>query len=87
MKHVRKRKRKKPLVRPNHWVCGDCPEWDDVNGCWANYYNWLECPWDPDREYADQDDFDEMDFCPECGRRSAFGDLCPACEEANGGVE
>jgi hypothetical protein len=23
-------------MKPNYWSCQECPEWDDVNGCWRN---------------------------------------------------
>lgn len=23
-------------MRPNGYGCSGCPEWDDINGCWAN---------------------------------------------------
>lgn len=35
---------------PNSWVCEGCPEFDDINGCWAGFERWTDCdmpdPWD-----------------------------------------
>lgn len=29
------------MVKPSYWICGaggsvNCPDWDDINGCWKN---------------------------------------------------
>jgi hypothetical protein len=26
----------KKISRPNSYQCEGCPDWDDVNGCWAD---------------------------------------------------
>lgn len=30
-------------LRPDHWKCEGCPQWDDINGCWANCVSIDEC--------------------------------------------
>lgn len=24
------------MVSPNFEMCQECPQWDDINGCWSN---------------------------------------------------
>ena len=79
-------------VRPNHRSCEGCPDFDDINGCWAGYDNWLDCSWMPGEEYGDEDypDFgDPSSYCPNCGKFDEYlmGDLCSVCEAISGGVE
>lgn len=35
-------------VKPSYWVCGaggiNCSEWDDINGCWCGYTDFITCP-------------------------------------------
>lgn len=28
--------------KPNHWDCNGCPHWDDINGCWHEFWG-KEC--------------------------------------------
>ena len=28
---------------PNSYDCSECPDWDFINGCWANESNSLQC--------------------------------------------
>ena len=39
-------------VRPNHWVCEGCPDWDDINGCWRDFEDWCECDFDAEEYWA-----------------------------------
>jgi hypothetical protein len=45
---------RKPV--PNGYDCGGCPDWDDINGCWAGETNVLLCPY-----LNQEEDFDEED--------------------------
>ena len=29
---------------PNGYDCGECENWDPVNGCWANHLDIFDCP-------------------------------------------
>lgn len=34
---------------PNPYCCEGCPDWDDINGCWAGVEDYRDCPRiDPD---------------------------------------
>lgn len=28
---------------PNPYTCEGCPDWDDINGCWAGYMKYYDC--------------------------------------------
>lgn len=43
-------------IYPNDYDCEGCPDWDDVNGCWANCSEW--CGWEPESEEDDCGDED-----------------------------
>lgn len=32
------------MMKPNYWSCQECPQWDDVNGCWADMISLDKCP-------------------------------------------
>jgi hypothetical protein len=42
------------MVNPNHEDCQSCEFWDDVNGCWSNKTDVLDC-----ENFADLNDQDD----------------------------
>lgn len=51
------------MPSPNSSQCEGCPDWDDVNGCWANVKNVDDCLKIGESGYYGQfDDYDED--CP-----------------------
>ena len=45
-------------LRPSHWVCGggsdiNCEHWDDINGCWLGFDDFITCP--VEHEFEDEE--------------------------------
>lgn len=48
-------------IIPNGYVCGECPEWDDVNGCWADYTEYCGREFDINGEEINEFEDNEYD--------------------------
>lgn len=47
------------IIKPSYWVCGgggnlNCPNWDDINGCWRDCRQVYDDKCDP----PDEEDYD-----------------------------
>ncbi len=83
---------KKIVTRPNESQCEGCPDWDDVNGCWANIVD-VDCceRLGEDGLYPFWDDEDEEEYPidedrPRCSCRfchclneTEYGEVCSDC--------
>ena len=43
------------MTKPNGYVCNQCPDWDDVNGCWQDCKEFCGREFDVDGEEINQE--------------------------------